>query len=189
MKLLTISILILITTLGFANDKKDKSESETAIKLMAAKNKKGRFLTPNAAITMADGTQKTIANVKLGDQVITYSHGKSVFTEVNEIAIYDNPSSLLTTVYLRPANDNHVTVPAIILEATPHHKVQTISGKKRMKKLTKKDVLYHYDHETGHLTTWKVGAVKTNSKRVSKAYDLKTNDGTFIVDNLMVANH
>ena len=58
-----------------------------------------------------------------------------------------------------------------------------------MKKLSKRDILYHYEPSTGIVSTWKVGAVQENARRVSRAYNLETEDGTYLVDNVMVANN
>jgi hypothetical protein len=34
-----------------------------------------------------------------------------------------------------------------------------------------------------------VGAVKENARRINKAYNLETVDGTYLIDNVMVANN
>ncbi len=189
MKYLTILLLVATSISGFAWDKKEKTESKFTTKIWSGKSKKARFFTPEASISMADGTQRRISDVQVGDQVVTYKNDQYIVTMVKEIAIYENPSSLLTTAYLRPAENGNTMVPALLLETSPHHKVLTANGKKRMKKVSKSDILYHYEIETGKRTTWKIGAVKTNAKRLTKAYDLKAEDGTFLVDHLMVSNN
>jgi hypothetical protein len=156
------------------------------------KNKGGRFFSANAAVTMADGSIRRIADVKVGEHVQTCKDGKSMTTEVKQVDVYDKPASALTAVYLKPAGtkkDHQSPVPAILLEAAPQHYVQTRHGKKRMKKLSKNDILYCYEPLTGLVSSWKVGAVQENARKVSKAYNLETADGTFLVGNIVIANN
>lgn len=192
MKISHISLLLLISLNCFGKtdlSTKKATSPSTEKKYSTKSQKKLPFFSSSAAISMADGTQKAISNVKIGEEVVAYKDGKATSTTVKEINIYDLPVSALTTVYLRPMGTDQSIVPALVLEATPHHKVTTSKGLKRMKKLSKNDILYHYDAATGELSSWKVGAVKTNSYKVRRAYDLKTEDGTFFVANVMVANN
>jgi hypothetical protein len=164
-------------------------KSEVTIKV-SKKTKRHKYFSDNAPVTMADGTVKSIADVKVGEHVKTCKGGKSMATQVKQIDVYNKPDFSLTAIYLRPAealtNDPN-KVPALLLEATPNHRVQTNNGKKRLKKLSKNDILYHYEPSTGIVSSWKVGAVKENARVVSKAYNLETEDGTYLVDNVMVA--
>lgn len=156
------------------------------------KHKGGRFFSANAAVTMADGSIRRIADIKAGEHVQTCKGGKSTTTEVKHVDVYDKPASALTAVYLKPADkkaDQKTMVPAILLEAAPQHYVQTRHGKKRMSKLAKNDILYRYEPLTGVVSSWKVGAVQENARKVSKAYNLETADGTFLVGNVVIANN
>lgn len=156
------------------------------------KNKGGRFFSANAAVTMADGSIRRIADVKVGEHVQSCKGGKSMTTEVKHVDVYDKPASALTAVYLKPAGkkaEQQTMIPAILLEAAPQHYVQTRHGKKRMRKLSKNDILYRYEPLTGVVSSWKVGLVQENARKVSKAYNLETADGTFLVGNVMVANN
>jgi hypothetical protein len=164
-------------------------QSEVTIKV-SEKKKRYCFFSDSAPVTMADGSTKSIAEVKVGEHVKTCKDGKSTSTQVKQIEVYNQPNSTLTALYLRPANETSgAPVPALLLEATPHHLVQTKHGKKRMNRLSKKDILYHYEPSTGIVSSWKVGAVQQNARKVSKAYNLQTVDGTYLVDNVMVAGN
>ena len=114
-----------------------------------------------------------------------------ITTQVKQVAVFEKPSSLLTAIYLRPANGTHhgnePLVPALLIEATPHHMVQTSNGKKKMKQLCKNDILYHYEPETGIVSSWKVGLIQTKARRVNKAYNLETEEGTYLVANMVMA--
>jgi hypothetical protein len=167
-------------------------QSEATIKI--SKNKRRcKYFSASAPVTMADGSVKSIAEVRVGEHVKTCKDGKSAVTQVKQIDVYNQPNSSLTAVYLRPVEENKTgetpIVPALLLEATPHHMVQTNRGRKRMKKLSKNDILYHYEPATGIVSSWKVGAVKENARRVSRAYNLETEEGTYLIDNVMVANN
>ncbi|MCE6989292.1 hypothetical protein [Dyadobacter sp. CY323] len=195
-KLVVTSFLSLVTLnlLAQSNNHAEEHIKSEAIIKVSKKKKNYKFFSGNAPVTMADGTTKPIADVKLGEHVKTCKNGKSTTTQVKQIDVYNEPNFSLTAFYLRPADTNHESsnhqiVPALLLEATPHHMVQTKKGKKRMSRLSKRDILYHYEPSTGLVSSWKIGAVKQNARTVSKAYNLATEDGTYLVDNVMVANN
>ena len=194
MKFLTTSIFSLLSLTIFAQTEiaaVSSIQSQATIRISKS-TKRCKYFSANAPVTMADGSVKSIAEVRVGEHVKTCKDGKTTITQVKQIDVFNQPTSPLTAVYLRPAKDNtsgSPIVPALLLEATPHHYVQTNHGRKRMKRLSKKDILYHYEPSTGIVSSWKVGAVQENARRVSKAYNLETVDGTYLVDNVMVANN
>ncbi|GGN01754.1 hypothetical protein GCM10010967_40300 [Dyadobacter beijingensis] len=195
MKVLTTSIFSLLSLTVFAQAEiaaVSSIQSQATIR-MAKSTKRCKYFSASAPVTMADGTVKSIADVRVGEHVKTCKDGKTATTQVRQIDVFNQPTSLLTAVYLRPVVDeasaDSPMVPALLLEATPHHKVQTNRGRKRMKRLSKNDILYHYEPSTGIVSSWKVGAVQQNARRVSKAYNIETVDGTYLVDNVMVANN
>ena len=195
MKVLTTSIFSLLSLTVFAQTEiasVSSIQSQATIRISKS-TKRCKYFSANAPVTMADGSLKSIADVRVGEHVKTCKDGKTTSTQVRQIDVFNQPTSPLTAVYLRPAEGNATSgspiVPALLLEATPYHLVQTNHGRKRMKKLSKKDILYHYEPSTGIVSSWKVGAVQQNARRVSKAYNLETVDGTYLVDNVMVANN
>jgi ribosomal 50S subunit-recycling heat shock protein len=190
--ILSISLLLLASVSLFAQTTTERIQSEETIKV-SKKKKRYQYFSGSAPVTMADGSVKPIADVKIGEHVKTCKGGKSTITQVKQINVFTEPYSSLTAIYLRPADEpesiDRKIVPALLLEATPDHRVQTKHGKKRMRKLSKNDILYHYEPATDLVSSWKVGAVKENARRVSKAYHLETVDGTYLVENVMVANN
>lgn len=195
MKVLTTSILSLLSLTLFAQTEiaaVSSMQSQATIRISKS-TKRCKYFSASAPVTMADGSVKSIAEVRVGEHVKTCKDGKTSTTQVKQIDVYNQPTSALTAVYLRPVEDNAPSgspiVPALLLEATPHHRVQTDKGRKRMKKLAKNDILYHYEPSTGIVSSWKVGAVQQNARRVSKAYNIETVDGTYLVGNVMVANN
>lgn len=196
MKVLTTTFFSLLSLTALAQTEIaaiSSIQSQATIKISKS-SKRCKYFSASAPVTMADGSVKSIAEVRVGEHVTTCKDGKSTVTQVKQIDVYERPGSALTAIYLRPADDSNSSsespmVPALLLEATPHHRVQTNRGRKRMKKLSKNDILYHYEPSTGIVSSWKVGAVKENARRVSKAYNLETVDGTYLIDNVMVANN
>lgn len=194
-KILITSFVSLLSLNAFAQTELtavSSIQSEATIKI--SKNRKRcKYFSASAPVTMADGSLKSISDVRVGEHVKTCKDGKSAVTQVKQIDVYNQPNSSLTAVYLRPVEENKTdktpVSPALLLEATPYHRVQTNRGRKRMKKLSKNDILYHYEPATGIVSSWKVGAVKENARRVSKAYNLETEEGTYLIDNVMVANN
>ncbi|WP_084165649.1 hypothetical protein [Dyadobacter crusticola] len=191
-RILSISFLLFASAHLFAQTTNQRIQSEETIKV-AKKKKRYQYFSGSAPVTMADGSVKPIADVKIGEHVKTCKDGRSMTTQVKQINVFTEPYSALTAIYLRPANEpGHIDqklVPALLLEATPDHRVQTKHGKKRMRKLSKNDILYHYEPATDLVSSWKVGAVKENARKVNKAYHLETVDGTYLVENVMVANN
>jgi hypothetical protein len=183
--------LISFGVLGQSESINAKIKTEETFKVVTAKKKRYTYFPQNAPITMADGAVAEISLVRVGDYVQAFKKGKRTITKVTQIDVYNYPSSALTAVYLRPANEttassSDFTVQALLLEASPHHQVQTVRGRKMIKNLSKKDVLYHFEPATGELSSWKVGAIQQNVRTVNKAYNLKTEEGSYLVENLIV---
>ncbi|WP_044199357.1 hypothetical protein [Dyadobacter tibetensis] len=192
MKALSLIFLIILSANCFAREQTDKKKKVTSEKNSVQIGKDSRrvsFLGPKATITLADGLKKNLENIVIGDQLTTCQHGQPAITKVLHITVYNNPSQPLMAVYLRPHSSEETMVPALLLEGAAHHKVQTTNGRKKLKNLSKRDILYHFDYETGLVTKWRVGAIKRNANNINKAYQLTTESGTFLADNLLVTNH
>lgn len=192
-KKIIISFLVLLSFAAAAQQQKNKNEKRKILGKVSAKDKKQyKYFCANATVTMADGTFRPISDVRVGEKVRTCHKGKSISTKVKEVEVYNNPDAALTAVYLRPEKETMVRgeawplVPALLLEATPHHQVQTNKGNKTMKQLSKNDILYHYEPQTGEVSGWKVGVVQTNARKVSLAYNLTTEEGSYLVENMIV---
>ncbi len=166
-------------------------KSEETFKV-SAKKKRYKCFPQSAPVTMADGFVKPIEAIRVGDYVQSFKKGKSIITKVKQVDVYNYPGSALTAIYLRPSNETTASnserqlVQALLLEITPHHQVSTTRGTKKVKSLSKKDVLYHFEPATGELTTWKVGAIQENARQVTKAYNLKTEEGSYLIENVVV---
>lgn len=191
-----IPFLSLLSFAAIAQSENNAENEKTEVigETSAKEKKRYKYFCANANVTMADGTSKPIRDVKVGEKVRTCHKGKSITTKVKGVEVFYNPDAALTAVYLRPAKETSAQaktwplVPAVLLEATPHHQVQTDKGNKAMKQLSKNDILYHVEPETGKVTSWKVGVVQTNARKVEMAYNLTTEEGSYLVENVIVSD-
>jgi hypothetical protein len=116
-------------------------KSEATIKV-SKKKKRYKYFSGSAPVTMADGSVKPIADVKVGEHVKTCKDGKSTSTQVMQIDIYNQPNSTLTAIYLRPAeNDkpgNADNGPCPAARSNPASPCTDQKRKKRMNKAVQK---------------------------------------------------
>ncbi|WP_159467124.1 hypothetical protein [Dyadobacter sp. 3J3] len=196
-KKIIIPFLSLLSFAALAHSEKNNNKpekTELANRTASKEKKHDKYFCPNASVTMADGTLKPIRDVKVGEKVRTCHKGKSITTKVKGVEVFYNPDAALTAVYLRPANEtlarneNWPLVPALLLEATPHHQVQTDKGNKAMKQLSKNDILYHFEPKTGEVSSWKVGVVQVNARKLEMAYNLTTEEGSYLIENVIVSD-
>lgn len=186
--------LLSFAAIAQSGNNTETEKTEVTGEASAKEKKRYKYFCANANVTMADGTSKPIRDVKVGEKVRTCHEGKSITTKVKGVEVFFNPDAALTAVYLRPAKENLVKnetwplVPAVLLEATPHHQVQTDKGNKAMKQLSKNDILFHVEPETGKVSSWKVGVVQTNARKVEKAYNLTTEEGSYLIENVIVSD-
>ena len=54
--------------------------------------------------------------------------------------------------------------------------------------LSKNDILYHFEPETGKVSSWKVGLVQINARKVERAYNLTTEEGSYLIENVIVSD-
>ncbi|GAB2787102.1 hypothetical protein GCM10027275_34670 [Rhabdobacter roseus] len=156
----------------------------------ATKENAPAFFPAYASVTMADGTSKPISKVCAGERIKCYYEGQLTTTHVKEVATAALTS--ITELYLRPVDEVTASrqswpmVPALLLEATPNHPVQTLAGRKLVSELKKGDVLLRYEAATGLLSAWKVGLIQAKARPVATACTLRTEMGSFLVENLVV---
>jgi hypothetical protein len=110
----------------------------------------------DAVVTLADRQTKAIQDVKTGDEVLAY----------------DAKTRLL--------------VPAKVREATANHPVQTATGAQKLGDLRTGDVLYRFDGATRAVSAWKVATVQSNIRTVDKVYNLTTEKGSYLINDVVV---
>src|SRR5260221_8186625 len=113
-------------------------------------------------VTMADGLQKLLSEVKAGDRVVTVDPVTQLSTTVTvkELTVHAAKNYAVTRVMLLSATENSdrvVTLVSKVLQATPNHPMVTAEGDKKMGELKEGDKVLCLDEKTGRyqeFTVW-----------------------------------
>lgn len=147
-----------------------------------------------ALVTMADGSQKAIDAVKVGDKVMAYNattHSPET-TLVENIQVHDKKSYPLVKALLVNAQEQvtaavqSVAQQFVSLEATANHPVLTSAGKTNMGDLKAGSLVLLYDQETKSYQNYQVFAVKKDFSYVTKVYNLQTDKDNYLVNSIVV---
>ncbi len=146
----------------------------------------------DAHIQLADGTEKNIADIQPGDQLTSFQSDTKTLSvaTVTQLQVHDNQSFSLSKLLLSPANNTVASqtehVAFISLEATPNHPVWTQTGKKELGAIQTGEIVYLSDHQTHTLQPYRVHAVFQENRKVTKVYNLVTNQATYVVNGIVV---
>jgi hypothetical protein len=149
------------------------------------------YVSEDASVVMADGSPRKISELVPGDPIRCIKAGMVATTRIREVDHLKRSKSWLTALYLRPVEKkvaNQVIwplVPALLLEAAPTLSVTTPLGPKLIGELRKGDVVYRYDPATQNVGAWEVGIVKRKSRRTESLYSLVTENGAFLLENMV----
>jgi hypothetical protein len=147
-----------------------------------------------ALVTMADGSMKKIADIEGGDAVITYEANEKVTTKVVSVSVHKKADIKLSKVILIPEvtltatvsfDDSYVTS-VVELVATGNHPVMTEAGRKTIETLKPGDVMYRHHPMTNALEKYKVGFTAHDFDTTSTVYNLTTEAGSYLVDDVMI---
>ncbi|GAB3907516.1 hypothetical protein GCM10028803_41390 [Larkinella knui] len=147
----------------------------------------------DAVVTLADRQTKAIQAIKAGDDVLAYDAKTNLLVpaRVREVTTHAKPNLVLAGVWITPvqeisaSNTASLTQP-ILLEATANHPVQTATGSKKLGDLRNGDVVYRYDGATRAVSAWKVAAVQANVRTVDKVFNLTTERGSYLINDVVV---
>jgi hypothetical protein len=135
-------------------------------------------------INLADGNEKPIAEVKIGDSVTGIVPGKVVRVDVHEGTFQ------LNRILVRPNGQawvsTHLKGGLIALEATQNHPVLTLMGKRTVGQLKKGDWLFVRDAVSGRYLTAEIAKIEINARTVSQVFSLKTEGGTYEAESIIV---
>lgn len=152
---------------------------------------------PDAPVTMADGSSKTMSDVKTGDVVLGYNAKTKALTPTRVTNVVTHQSAkpagefTLVGVWLSPVNEltadtrNTLTAPTL-LEATANHPVMTATGRKPLGEINAGDVLYRYDSATNEVVAQNVVRVEKAVRSVKTVYNLATESGAYLVCGTVV---
>ncbi len=144
-------------------------------------------------VSMADGTEKAIENILIGEKVIAFEDGKKVIAEVYQVDIHDKTDYDLTNIQVSSPNDsyaslqNHVSK-SISLLATPNHPIMTNNGFVKAGLLKTKDVVYHYNTDTNQFDMYEADRLENKFQKSNKVYNLRTDKGNYLVNGIVVSN-
>ncbi|WP_128545825.1 Hint domain-containing protein [Larkinella soli] len=147
----------------------------------------------DAPVTLADRRTKAISEVRPGDEVMAYDAATRMLVPagVKQVQVHEGGTVAVSGVWLRPVEEvsagraAFLTAP-VLLEATPNHPVQTAGGSKKLGDLRPGDVLYRFDGAARSVTTWKVDGVQAAVRTVDKVYNLVTDRGSFLINEVVV---
>ena len=135
-------------------------------------------------VSLANGTEKKITEIKIGDTVAGTPNSKVTAVDshtgtfkLHRILVRPNGQAWVST---------HVKDGLITLEATQNHPVLTLTGKKRVKALQKGDWLFVRDAVSGRYITAEIVALVPNARTVSQVFNLKTESGMYETESIVV---
>jgi hypothetical protein len=135
-------------------------------------------------VNLANGTEKTIAEIKIGDTVAGTPNSKVTGVDFHE------GSFKLTRILVKPNGQawvsTHIKDGLIALEATENHPLLTLTGKKQVKVLQKGDWLFVRDAVSGRYITAEIVALLPNSRTVTQVFNLKTESGMYETESIVV---
>ncbi|GAB3261275.1 hypothetical protein GCM10027347_26210 [Larkinella harenae] len=145
----------------------------------------------DAVVTLADRQTKAISDVKAGEEVMAYDTKTQLLVPamVQEVTVHEKPNLAITGVWMTPAEEVSASLSLtkpVLLEATANHPVQTATGAKKLGDLRSGDVLYRFDGATRSVLAWKVTQVQSNVRTVEKVYNLITDRGSYLINDVVV---
>ncbi len=144
-------------------------------------------------VTLADGSEKPIEEIKAGDFIASFDPitRQSLATEVLELQSHTGKGYALSQLRLFPSDEliasaEHSLPTLVSLEATPNHPVMTAQGRKAVDQLQPDDVLYLADKSKGKTREFKVHQVIPGYRTVNQVYNLVTRQRNYLVKGLVV---
>ncbi|SHH75855.1 intein N-terminal splicing region [Chryseolinea serpens] len=146
-------------------------------------------------VTLANGTRKTLASLKRGDEVLTVNPltKTTAIIKVNTLVEHEAKNYAITQLVLQRA-DKHITpngseiiLSTRTLEATPNHPVQTHTGTTKMGDVKENDTVLCLNKASGDYEPFTVISKKEYAGGVQKVYNIVAGDGTpFLMNDVMV---
>ena len=136
-------------------------------------------------VTMADGSERTLRDVKAGDAVVTVDPAtrQATAVTVKELTVHEVKDYAITRLLLVSARENgrEVRLSSRLLQATPNHPMMTLQGEKKMGALEAGDKVLSPD---GIFTVWDKEESAGGMQRV---YNIVAAGGTtFIMNGVLV---
>jgi hypothetical protein len=144
-------------------------------------------------VLMADGTEREIENVKVGEMVAAYDPVLEdyILTQVTDFKTFIGKPQPVTTAMLileelSASLQMNGGLAGVSLKATSASKVYTKEGPKKMDQLTENDLLYCYDDNAHRFLVFRVYELRTNSLEEKNTYYLQTAERNCIINSTVV---
>lgn len=148
----------------------------------------------DALVTLADGTQKPISEVKAGEKIASYNAQTGLLeaAQVLEVQTHEGKAYPLATLLL---TDDALTASTaagaahmIRMQATPNHPLLTQHGRKAIGQLNADDLVYVRNPQTGEFGTYKIHQVSLPEfpATATKVYNLLTDKQNYLVNDAVV---
>ena len=150
------------------------------------------FCFPGTAlVTLADGNQKPIAEVAVGDQLVGYEDNQYQIVEVEEVQIHQKASIPLASAQLVPveevtASTGSFSMEVVQLIATPNHPLLTAHGTKALENLMVGEQVYRYEAATGNFVAYRVAQLNHAYDAATEVYNLETSGSTYLINEFVV---
>jgi hypothetical protein len=151
--------------------------------------------TANTKITMADGTQKSIINIREGDLILSYDYltSKPIQSEVSKLIVHEDNQFKVSCItvsndkLLFASSNNNYIDNTFVIEATSNHPIVTTNGIKTIADLTTNDKLLYFDFNNNEFYELPIIKTEKDIKKVEKVYNIKLIDNiNYIANNLVV---
>ncbi|QKZ15539.1 Hint domain-containing protein [Spirosoma sp. KUDC1026] len=146
----------------------------------------------DAPVTMPNGTEKAIRDIKAGDVVVGYNaQTKSLApTRVTKVEIHTGEFKLagvwLASMNELTAGTSSALVAPVLLEATANHPVLTAAGRKALGDVKAGDVLYRYDATAKGVVAYNVVRTEAAVRSTKQVYNLVTESGAYLIGETVV---
>jgi hypothetical protein len=164
--------------------------------VVAKEGEKIEYCFPaEAHVTLADGTRKAIADVRVGETVLSFNPEtkQSESAIVRRVQVHTNQSFVLTRLTLvDPASAVTARstetrfVVETILEGTANHPVLTASGRKSLGEVRVGETLFWHEAGTNALKAYRVFTAQPAFRTTGTVFNLTTDKPTYVVNGVLV---
>ncbi len=143
-------------------------------------------------VAMADGSHKTMQEVKEGDHILTVDpvSRQNIPVTVTGLVTHEEKNYAITSLLLLSAKQNgdEITLTTKELKATPNHPVIMTTGAKKMGDVQEGESVICLDERTNQYETFIVWRKNEQAEGNQKVYNLLTNGGTtFLINDVIVS--
>ena len=145
---------------------------------------------PDAPITLADGSVRELADIEVGDAVMSYDAATKTTVPARVTRVDSHQGTfVLAGLWVEPlqpltASQGSAPVSPLLLEATANHPVLTESGRKSLGSVAVGEVVYRF--ENARPIAYQVVKTEFATRTVSEVRNLVTERGAYLVSDVVV---